>query len=609
MKQMKTRDLSGGWRMRVSLASSLFIEPDLLLLDEPTNHLDFPSVLWLTEYLQFVYGAEKTIVVVSHDRTFLNHVCTNIIQLDRRKLAFYTGNYDAFCKIRNDARVHQRKQFEKQQLMIAHNKEFIAKFAANKKWSTQAQSRQKMLDKLELIERVHNDLTFAFEFPTPPPLRNPSIFRFDNVSFGYFGEENPHTFILRKINLRFNYGTKAGILGANGAGKSTLISLIMNKVRPLLGTANLTNAVQIGYFSQHHTANLDMSATPLEQLRREFGSANVTTQQLYAQLGRFGLGKEIVEREIATLSGGQKSRVTFAILTWWKPHLIIMDEPTNHLDMPTIDGLANALSSFEGSILVVSHDQHFVETCCDEFWCVGQRSIKIFDDFQKCISFSKKCKAPNSLPRDYGTKNGTLSSKEECKTEAIIKTNMKKVSSVFEIDCEREINKGLSKGLTPNGILRHCKGWKCHDGKGTNVVNKLGFTMFEKYFELTESAETEMSDIHSFFEEWKDLIRYCVPATHTLNQTHLFDIGVKTFVTALKDSHCSAVKSYGFGFICESIVARHQMIAFDVITQWLAEMDTQSKETLVVAAQIKTFIEMTLADAEGSDDSDSDSDY
>eukprot|EP00483_Globobulimina_turgida_P002051 UN02053 len=175
----------------------------------------------------------------------------------------------------------------------------------------------------------------------------------------------------------------------------------MNKCSPLFGTAHLKNAVQIGYFSQHHIDNLDLNLTPLQQLEKEFGSANVARQQLYAQLGRFNLSKEIVERKIATLSGGQKSRVTFSILTWYKPHLIIMDEPTNHLDIPTINGLANALKRFEGSILIISHDQHFVETCCSEFWCVGNRKIKIFGDFKKCISYSKKCKAPNNLPREY----------------------------------------------------------------------------------------------------------------------------------------------------------------------------------------------------------------
>ena len=249
----------------------------------------------------------------------------------RKRLNNYTGNYDAFLEIRKQMRVHQKKQYEKQQQVIAHNLEFIAKFSANKKWSTQAQSRQKLLDRMVRIEKVSDDLSFRFEFPKPPQLRNPSIFRFDDVSFGYFGEDRPQAFILKKISLRFNYGQKVGVLGANGAGKSTLIKLIMGQLKPCLGAANLTNQVQVGFFSQHHILDLDLQKTPLQQLEKEFGSANVTRQQLYAQLGRFNLGKEIADRRIGTLSGGQKSRVTFAILTWWQPHLIIMDEPTNHL--------------------------------------------------------------------------------------------------------------------------------------------------------------------------------------------------------------------------------------------------------------------------------------
>eukprot|EP00488_Nonionellina_sp_1-RS-2012_P000538 TRINITY_DN1144_c0_g1_i1.p1 TRINITY_DN1144_c0_g1~~TRINITY_DN1144_c0_g1_i1.p1 ORF type:complete len:202 (-),score=77.07 TRINITY_DN1144_c0_g1_i1:303-908(-) len=198
-------------------------------------------------------------------------------------------------------------------------------------------------------------------------------FRFEDVTFGYFGEEKPNTFILKNINIRFNYGQKVGILGANGAGKSTLIKLIMDKAKPLFGSSHLSNAVQIGYFSQHHIDNLDLNLTPLEQLEREFGSRNVTRQQLYAQLGRFNLSQKVVERKIGTLSGGQKSRVTFAILTWYSPHLIIMDEPTNHLDIPTIDGLANALSSFDGSVLIVSHDQHFERNHAMNFGVLEQR--------------------------------------------------------------------------------------------------------------------------------------------------------------------------------------------------------------------------------------------
>ena len=189
----------------------------------------------------------------------------------------------------------------------------------------------------------------------------------------------------------------------------------------------------------------------------------------------------MAERRIGTLSGGQKSRVTLAILTWWQPHLIIMDEPTNHLDMPTIDGLAKALKSFDGSILVISHDQHFVETCCTEFWCVGNRKIRIFDNFKKCIAFSKKSKAPSCLPREYEGHQEAEEKKQES-PDKMQKVKKKMGGLVLEIDAEREIDKGLKKELTPNGILRHCKGWKPVDGN-KQIVNKLGYNMFNKYFD------------------------------------------------------------------------------------------------------------------------------
>ena len=613
MKNMKTSDLSGGWRMRVALACALFVEPDLLLLDEPTNHLDFPSVIWLSEYLGQCYPEDKTIVVVSHDRRFLNDICTDIIHLDKQRLFFYKGNYEAFIRIRNESRVHQRKQYERQQAMIKHNTEFIARFKANKKWSTQAQSRQKLLNKVERIEKVLSDLEFRFDFPKPPPLKNDKLLYLDEVTFGYFGEDDPSTFLLKNINIRLDFGTKIGILGANGSGKTTLLQLILGNIKPIHGSAVLQNSVEVGYFTQHHVDQLDFNATPLQHLKHVFKDA--TIQQIYSQLGRFKLGQEYAKRKIGTLSGGQKSRIAFAILTWYSPHLIIMDEPTNHLDMPTIDALTAALCDFPGSVVIVSHDQYFVETICDEYWAVGNRSIKMFDNFERCRKYSQTVKPIDVLPREFSTVQVKSQVFEERKgndnennnndnnnANGVAKKKKKANvvdNSAFGIDPEREIDKGLDKGLTPDQILRHIKGWKPIDGNPV-VTNKLGFILFHDYFD----ENYQETDENEFFSMWKNLLNYCIPTDFIKNQFVLIDISYACYKTANKDKKKKAIGNFAFGTIIKNMFEL-DIITMDALKEWLDKKRKKYDEQFI--KQIDTYIEI-LNDDDDDDDSDDDSD-
>jgi len=378
MQISPTKEFSGGWRMRVSLARALFIQPDLLLLDEPTNHLDLFACLWLENYL---ISWDKTLIIVSHQRDFLNAVCTDIIHLQTKKLDFYRGNYDAFEKVRNDRLKNQQKQHEAQQTQRKHMQAFIDRFRYNAKRAKMAQSRIKKLERMDIVAEVITDPGVIMEFLEPDPLA-PPILQFHDASFGY----SPEKILFRNLNIGIDMESRVALVGANGVGKTTLLRLLCGELEPTSGVAFRHGKLKFARFSQHFVDQLDLTMSPLEFFMHKYTGIN--QQIARAHLGKFGLSGDLALRTINTLSGGQKSRVVFAIISWTKPQVLLLDEPSNHLDIDTVDALTQALNEFQGGVLLVSHDERLISHACDEIWCFdenedGEKEIKVFDgDFE-----------------------------------------------------------------------------------------------------------------------------------------------------------------------------------------------------------------------------------
>ena len=362
-----TREFSGGWRMRIALAQALFMNPDLLLLDEPTNHLDVPALTWLTEFLN---QWEKTVVIVSHDRGFLNSTINATVFLHRKRLVYYGGNYDTFVRVRSEHRTNQSAISAQQERKVDHLKDFIARFGrGHKKMAAQAQSRMKLLKKIEeeAVEIDVDDPYLKISFPSSPELPPPCISVID-AAFGY---DETRT-LYQHLNFGIDCDSRVAIVGPNGAGKTTFLQLLCGDLTASDGSVSRHSKLQIAIFTQHHVESLDLEADSVSQMRRMAKPGEeMSIEEARRFLGLFGLGGELGLQKVKTLSGGQKSRLAFAQIAYRQPHIILFDEPTNHLDLETIDALIMAINKFEGGVVMVSHDERLVSLVADELWIVS----------------------------------------------------------------------------------------------------------------------------------------------------------------------------------------------------------------------------------------------
>lgn len=364
-----TKEFSGGWRMRLNLAQALICRSDLLLLDEPTNHLDLDTVMWLEDWLKAYPG---TLIIISHDRDFLDNICTNIIHIEHKKLNCYTGNYTDFEVERAQRLALEKAMYDKQQTELAHMQAFVDKFRYKATKAKQAQSRLKAMERMEKIVLAQADSPFSFSFFENENVLPPNLIRMDNLTAGY-----PDKTVLTSIKMNIVPGSRIGLLGRNGAGKSTLIKTIAGEIPPLSGELALAKAVKVGYFAQHQLEYLDPEGTPLSHLTALAPDAREL--ELRSFLGGFGFSGDKVTDPVGHFSGGEKARLVLALLVWQKPNLLLLDEPTNHLDLQMREAIIIALSSFKGALIVVSHDRHLLRTTTDEFYSVSEGKVFPFD--------------------------------------------------------------------------------------------------------------------------------------------------------------------------------------------------------------------------------------
>jgi ATP-binding cassette subfamily F protein 3 len=368
-QQRSCASYSGGWRTRVALAGTLFAEPDLLLLDEPSNYLDLEATLWLENFLR---SYQRTLIIISHDRDLLNNVAETIVHLEELKLHKYSGNYDFFEKTRAEKLALAAGMAKKQEAQRKHLQSFVDRFRAKASKAKQAQSRVKMLEKMKPIASVMEEYTVSFDFSSPDPLSSP-ILAMEDCQVGYTADKP----VLRNLNLRIDMDDRIALLGSNGNGKSTFAKLIAGRLKTQSGQLQKSNKLKIGFFAQHQLDEMRPDESAYQHLADIM--PNATEPKVRAKLGKFGFSRDKSDVAVAQLSGGEKARLNFCLLSIEKPHILILDEPTNHLDVDAREALVQGLNEFDGAVLLISHDPHLVSLVADRLWLVGDGGVAPYE--------------------------------------------------------------------------------------------------------------------------------------------------------------------------------------------------------------------------------------
>ena len=492
---------SGGWRMRLQLARALMCPSDLLLLDEPTNHLDLDALVWLEAWLKRYQG---TMLVISHDREFLDAVTDVTVHIESAKLTRYGGNYSKFEDLRAEQMALQQGAYAKQQDKIAHLQKFIARFKAKASKAKQAQSRVKALDRMEKIAPLLAEADFTFEFKEPANLPNPML-SIQNVYFGYPAPEDAPegtspTVIVQNVSKSVLAGQRIGILGANGQGKSTVVKTIARALAPIDGEMLEGKGLNIGYFAQQELDVLRPADNPLEHMIRlvkevtaagKISGQPTREQDLRSFLGQFNFGGDMVKQSVGSMSGGEKARLVLCMIVWQRPNLLLLDEPTNHLDLATREALSMALNEFEGTVMLVSHDRALLRAVCDEFWMVSHGGVAPFDgdldDYQRYLLDEAKRqreeakKASNAPAPKAVAAAKTQAPKTDLKP---LKKELDKVDAQMKtLSTERQtLEARLAATVAPAEMAQA--------GKRLKAVDAELQTLEERWLELTDQIET-----------------------------------------------------------------------------------------------------------------------